>query len=90
MRSAELVGQQGSPEIAAVIVGLAVLAVVAACAIVAYVRLSVRYNELRDRERWLAGRVGAQNQQFEVIYWSQPQLRPIDAEEGNEWPANLD
>ena len=77
----DLLGQQGSPEIAAVLIGLGVIATVAACAIVAYVQLARRYEALRDLARWQATQLNDLNNRVALIYYARPELDPIEAEE---------
>ena len=88
---ADVLGQQGGPEIAAVLIGLGVLATVAACAIVAYVQLARRYEKLRDLARWQATQLHDLNNRIALIYYARPEFDPIDAEEESyAWPADME
>ena len=88
----EILRQQGSPEIAAIMIGVAVLATVAACAIVAYVQLACRHEKLRDYAAYLEAQMRDLNNRVALIYYARPELDPIDAEEGAhvEWPADME
>lgn len=89
---ADLLGQQSSPELAAVLIAVGVLATIAACMIVAYVQLARRYEALRDLARWQATQLAELNNRVALIYHARPELNPIDAEEEAhvEWPADME